>query len=239
MAIALNNPSAERILKTFPDFYQLDDVTRDFCNVFGYEMELVEQILHQLVEESFVVFTERYIDEWHDMFGIQINPTHSLALNRAEIISYMYARNRIRRVDIESIVRQFLDSPTTYVMQGYTNSRNIQVANAGAGFVIGDPIFIGSASALLESIDVARGILTLNQEIDTYPFAVVSQAEVEIREDFAAYTFEIVLNTGLLLDQTALEAAIERAKPAHLGYAIVETIAFDLGAFDEDAFDAS
>lgn len=202
-----------------PDYYNESNIIKELLQITGKELDYLFQLNGELLNNTFMIKATWMIEEWERQFSIIPNATEALEVRISRIISYTYTHNRIRRVDLEAIVRQFLLGPKAYVLQGYIDSTKIRVSTT-SGFTIGETIFISSESAVLIDILVPSKELVLDSTISPYPYSLVSNQPVNIIDDPSTYTFTIILNPSLVSDLNALTAAIELAKPAHLDFSI-------------------
>lgn len=232
-----------RKIKTYlPYYYNESVIIDDLLNISGGELDVLFQLIGEIFSNQFVVNTDFLIEDWEDQFAIISNPSLSLDTRRAQILSFLIARPRLRRIDIESIVREFLTGASARTLQSHVNVSKITVSSV-SGFVIGHTTYIGGESRILTDIIFATNELVFNSPITTYPYALVSQNFVTTVEHISSYTFDMIVDQTKITNQQSLIDAVERAKPAHLGWKLYGTVG-QLGYYDDissllDSIDSS
>jgi hypothetical protein len=199
------------------DYHKTSQFVADVVEVGGEELDKNYQLVGEVANESFVTKATWSLPFWEFIFNIPEVPTDSNELRRARILSYTYHHQRIRRVDIQSIVRQFISGPKAFVLQAYNSTNKISVSNIDE-FSAGDNIFIGSETSKITKVDPETTELELNSFVSPYPGALVSRNSCLIVEDFTNYTFSIYINQSFVEHLQSLIDAVNRAKPAHLAW---------------------
>lgn len=209
------------IKNRFPIIYHNSEVLNQLWQSSGHELDILFQLYSELFLGSFVRNADWSIAYWEDIFDIPNDDSISLELRKAKILSFTVIHQRIRRVDIEAVVREYLDGPQARVLDFYGKTVKVDTVS---GFVVGQPIYIGGDNDILASINVDTNELTVQDNLHlTYPHALVSQTPVIIIESFADYIFSVIVEENDILDQNLLIDAVERAKPAHLGWRLYST----------------
>jgi len=214
----LSSSRAFAMMDMLPNYYWEDPVTKDFLQLSGEETDKIGQLVREIFDNCFATqITELLIEYWEDAFNIPHNSSDSIETRRARVLSYTYRHHRIRKVDIATVVREFLSGAKAYVLQSYTDSNKIRVSTT-SGFTVGNTVYVGSETTTITEIDISTSELILSDEVSPYPYALVSEQRVEIFEQYADYTFAVVVDETAITNQQPLIDAVEAAKPAHLGW---------------------
>ena len=213
-------PSIKRILNYFPEFTHESKLIQSMA-IGDYEeiRSRLFDLIDQLSENSTgVQANDTGVIFWEEALGLISNPSDSIELKRSNILSKTIRKNRIRNVDIGNIVRLFTIGPRTFTRQQITKEINIPISSL-EGFGEGQQIYVGPTLVTIVSVDVGNRLFIVDSPVTAHAYAAVTTKLITVSETFPNYTFNILFNPGDIEDTTAMNEAVEQAKPAHLGFA--------------------
>jgi len=223
-----------KFLDWLPPYYRDDAVVADYLQIAGFECDRLAYLLGQFVRQHYIGTSEWLLTTLEAFYALR-NPGLTLDLRRAVLLSMTLGHLRLRPFDMADVVRNFLQGPKAYVLQNYTNVTKFRVSNV-QDFLIGKPVFVGGQIATLIDILRETNELVVSSPISPYPNALVSQSYVNIVQQYSDYIFNITVRQSDLLSQDELVAAVNRTKPAHLGWRLYALGAnIDQGYYDEPA----
>lgn len=215
------SPRQKKVRSHFPLFMRESAVVQAFSKAIAEEMSSRHgDSVHAILRAFRASLTDRnMLYLWERMLNVSVSPGESENLRRARIIAKTTRRHRIRRMDIATTVRRFMDGTLAYLISPVESSTIIRVSEL-SGFFPGLDLFVGPNSAQVVSIDKANREILLDTEVTAQSFSIVSTSGVTIVEDYANYFFNVYVDDDEVNDLPGMIIAVHEAKPAHLGFAI-------------------
>jgi len=213
----------QKVLTYFPEFAQRSAVIRSFTKIIAEEQSSRIGDLAEVLKDNMFVqrITELSIAEWKDLYEIVTSQAEAIELTKGRIADKSIRTQKFRGNDIANIVRQYMSGNKTYVLNASVSTNRVVVKDI-TGFVPSQAIYVGTQTVNIVSIDAATSTFVIDRLIPLVPYVKVTDAYVLIEEDYAAYTFVINVPAGTVSDLPGLVIAVEAAKPAHLGFSVVE-----------------
>lgn len=177
-----------------------------------------------------------FLDFWSEALNVPISSSEDISTRKAKVLSKLTRINRIRTVDIGTIIRMFLIGPKIFVHDTTVEESNLVTVNSVSGLFIGQTIFIGATPATILNIDVQSRLLILDRKVTAHAYQVITITRVEIEEIYDQYAFNVFIDFAQIPNQVALLTAIEEAKPAHLDYTVVDLVGNQFFFDDEDSY---
>lgn len=214
---------SRKILEYFPRWMQPSQLIKDWSIVIANEVtSRVDDLFYmsgRQVRPS--TSTELGLPYWQEMLGVPFSSQDSIELKRAKIFSKTVHGSRLRPEDMANIIRFYLSGLHTFVSAQVNNSKTIRVRSLD-GFVVGQQIYVGAFLTRIEQIRLDIQALVVEDRISVPAYTLIATSLVEIEEDYGNYLFIIRLDSNTVLDLPSMIDAIERTKPAHLNYQIVD-----------------